>query len=101
MISCPHHSFLSHAGGEKERQAGSKKGAGTAGHRDRAAGSWGTGPSSGSGTSTFPEPTLISTQSSKRVGPSSPKGRSCLLPAACCGSQAGAHLVPHPCCHSA
>lgn len=26
MISCPHHSFLSHAGGEKERQAGSKKG---------------------------------------------------------------------------
>lgn len=97
MISCPHHSFLSHAGGEKERQAGSKKGAGTAGHRDRAAGSWGTGPSSGSGTSTFPEPTLIPTQSSKRVRPSSPKRTQ--LPAA--RSQAGAHLVPHPCCHSA
>lgn len=60
-------------GGEQERQAGSKKGAGTAGHGDRAAGSWGTGPSSGSGASTFPEPTLLSTQSSKRGEPSSPE----------------------------
>lgn len=51
MISCLHHSFLSHAGGEEEKQAGNKKGAGTAGHRDRATGSWGTGPNSGSGTS--------------------------------------------------
>lgn len=53
MISCPHHSFLSHAGGEKERQAGSKRRAGTAGHRDPAAGSWGTGPSSDPGSSIF------------------------------------------------
>lgn len=51
MISCLHHSFLSHAGGEEEKQAGNKKGAGTAGHRDCATGSWGTGPNSGSGTS--------------------------------------------------
>lgn len=78
MISCPHHSFLSHAGGEEEqRQAGSKRGAGTAGHRDRASGSWGTGPSSGS------EPRNCRhrphTQSSEEVGSLSPKGgRSCL-----------------------
>ncbi|XP_028735725.1 linker for activation of T-cells family member 1 isoform X2 [Peromyscus leucopus] len=97
MISCPHHSFLSHAGGEEEqRQAGSKRGAGTAGHRDRASGSWGTGPSSGS------EPRngrhRPHAQSSEEVGVVEPQRRTQLPAAAAAGSRAGARSVPHPCC---
>lgn len=97
MISCPHHSFLSHAGGEKERQTRSKKGAGTAGHGDRAAGGWGAGPSSGSGTSSSPDSTPISTQSGKSGAVKSREHAA----AACCRIPGWGPLVSYPCCRSA